>query len=251
VSEAHDVIPHDDRSMPAHRSPQDVLALAIEKGAGVEQLQALMDLQERHERNEARKAFHRSMAAFRANPPRIHKDRTVQAGPAVYTHASLANVVERISVGMAPHDLSFRWETQQEQGAVTVTCVIQHVQGHEERTTLTAPPDDSGRKNGIQQIASTVSYLERYTLLAACGLATTDMPDDDGQGAGEAPMPEEYAAELKQMLHDTEADVARFLKALSARTKVQIGSVDDIPAAHYLTAKTMIENNAKRKQSGD
>jgi len=239
VSEAHDVIPHEDRSMPAHRSPQDVLALAIEKGAGVEQLQALMDLQERHERNEARKAFHRSMAAFRANPPRIHKDRTVQAGPAVYTHASLANVVERISVGMAPHDLSFRWETQQEQGAVTVTCVVQHVQGHEERTTLTAPPDDSGRKNGIQQIASTVSYLERYTLLAACGLATSDMPDDDAQAMTDDPITDEQAINLNERLEACGADVDAF------KRWAKVDSLHDIRTSQWPRVLKAVEAKEK------
>jgi len=43
----------------------------------------------------------------------------------------------------------------------------------------------SGNKNPIQAIASTVSYLERYTLLAITGLTTKDM-DDDGKNAGGA-----------------------------------------------------------------
>ena len=59
---------------------------------------------------------------------------------------------------------------------------VTHIKGHSEDTTLSGPPDDSGRKNNIQQIASTVSYLERYTLFALLGLASQDM-DDDGQGA--------------------------------------------------------------------
>jgi hypothetical protein len=50
---------------------------------------------------------------------------------------------------------------------------------------MKAPPDDSGKKNPIQQIASTVSYLERYTLFAITGLAPQE--DDDGAGANKQP----------------------------------------------------------------
>jgi hypothetical protein len=47
---------------------------------------------------------------------------------------------------------------------------------------MTGPLDDSGNKNKIQQAGSTVTYLQRYTLLAVTGLSTQDQ-DDDGQGA--------------------------------------------------------------------
>ena len=50
--------------------------------------------------------------------------------------------------------------------------------------------DTSGKKKSIQAIASAVSYLSRYTLLSACGMATLDMPDDDGQGYEDVPVRE-------------------------------------------------------------
>jgi len=66
---------------------------------------------------------------------------------------------------------------------VTVTCILSHELGHsEDGNSLTAPPDCSGNKNGVQGIASTSTFLERYTLKASLGLATTD---DDGRAAGD------------------------------------------------------------------
>jgi len=48
---------------------------------------------------------------------------------------------------------------------------------------MSGPPDDSGKKNPLQQIKSTVTYLKISTLEAACGLASTDASaDDDGNG---------------------------------------------------------------------
>jgi hypothetical protein len=46
------------------------------------------------------------------------------------------------------------------------------------------PPDTGGAKNAIQARASAKTYLERYTLLAATGLASANS-DNDGNGSGQ------------------------------------------------------------------
>jgi hypothetical protein len=50
------------------------------------------------------------------------------------------------------------------------------------------PPDAGGAKNAIQARASTISYLERYTLKAICGVAEGG-EDDDGNGGRAARVP--------------------------------------------------------------
>jgi ERF superfamily len=72
-----------------------------------------------------------------------------------------------------------------------VTCILTHQMGHSEETTLAGAPDNSGSKNSIQAIGSTVTYLERYTLLAATGLAAAN-GDNDGQGAPKWEKLQEY-----------------------------------------------------------
>jgi hypothetical protein len=47
---------------------------------------------------------------------------------------------------------------------------------------MTGPLDTSGNKNAIQSIGSSNTYLFRYTLNAALGLASAEM-EDDGKGA--------------------------------------------------------------------
>jgi len=86
---------------------------------------------------------------------------------------------------MSKHGLSASWHTKQDNGAVSVTCTITHLMGHKESVTLSAPPDNSGSKNNIQAIGSTVTYLQRYTLFAITGIAAADQ-DDDGQTAAPA-----------------------------------------------------------------
>lgn len=165
-------------------NPMQMLAIAVERGDDIQKLTQLMDLKDRWEKTEARKAYVVAMAGFKAEPVTILKSKKVDipAG-AKFSHATLADVADGVCATLSKHGLSHRWETKQENGIITVTCVMTHVDGHEERTTLSGAPDDSGKKNAIQQVASTVTYLERYTLMAACGLAAKDM-DDDARAAG-------------------------------------------------------------------
>jgi hypothetical protein len=167
-------------------TPSDLLRIAVEQGADIEKLEKLMALQERWEANQARKAYVEAMAAFKSNPPKILKDKHVEFKGTKYDHATLGSICAIVIDALAKHGFSHRWETTQpESGMIVVSCVLTHILGHSEATTLQAPPDNSGSKNAIQSIGSAVTYLQRYTLLAACGLATNDIPDDDGQGAGE------------------------------------------------------------------
>ena len=173
-------------------TPGALLQLAVEQGADLDKLERLMALQERWEATEARKAYTRAMADFKLAAPRIAKDKTVgyknRDGTLTgYTHATLGNVTATILGALAKHGFSHRWDVAQPGGGqVVVRCVLTHSQGHSETTVMSGGLDDSGKKNPIQQIASTVTYLQRYTLLAAVGMATDDQDDDGAAQADEA-----------------------------------------------------------------
>lgn len=155
----------------------------------VHKLEKLLDVKERWEKDEARKAFVKALSAFKADPPELFKNKEVDyktsTGKVNYRHASLDHVSNVIGAGLAKHGLSHRWNTvQREDGKIAVTCILMHDDGHREDTTLVAAPDASGSKNPIQAIGSTVSYLQRYTLLSATGTAVQDQ-DDDGEASGD------------------------------------------------------------------
>lgn len=168
-------------------NPSGLLAIAVEKGADVAQLQQLMELQFRWEANEARKAFVVALAAFKSNAPVVMKNKTVKfatsKGMTEYKHATLDSANEIITAALATHGLTHRWEVEQTDAGISVTCVLTHERGHAERITMRSGPDTSGTKNNIQAVGSTVSYLQRYTLLAATGLSAKDADDDGRQGA--------------------------------------------------------------------
>jgi len=169
-------------------TPFELVAQAAARGASMEELKAFIELQERLEANQARKAYVAAMADFKRNPPQIVKDKFVgyenrDGTWTGYTHATLGSVCGAVVEALGTHGFSHRWDTEQpDSGMIAVTCSITHALGHSEVTRMVAPPDNSGKKNVIQQVASTITYLQRYTLLAACGLATNEQLDDDGRG---------------------------------------------------------------------
>lgn len=166
-------------------TPSDLLRLAIEQNADLDRLEKLMDLQTRWEADQARKAYVAAMAEFKAEPLRIVKDKHVKFGNTEYDHATIGNVTTQICMALGKHGFSHRWDTTQQGGVISVSCIITHALGHSESTMLSAGADKSGAKNEIQAIASAVTYLQRYTLLAATGLATSDQEDDDAIATGE------------------------------------------------------------------
>jgi len=168
-------------------TPMTLVQMAIDQNADLDRLEKLMGMQERWEANQAKKSYVAAMADFRAKCPTINKTRTVDfatsKGRTTYTFAGLAETIDQIRPILEQCGLSHSWRTEQETaGVVRVTCKITHIGGHSEETSMMSASDSSGGKNGIQALASTVTYLERYTLTAMLGLASADQ-DDDGESS--------------------------------------------------------------------
>jgi hypothetical protein len=157
----------------AIQTPDNLLAIAVQNGADVDQLSKLMDLKERFDAAEAKKAFFHALTEFQSNMPAIKRTSTVKFNSTAYNFASLGAIAEQIRSTLKDCGLSYRFAQNHENG-IQVTCIVTHVDGHSESTSMTAGADTSGQKNAIQGIGSTVTYLQRYTLISALGLTTAD-----------------------------------------------------------------------------
>ena len=223
------------------QAPTDLINSAIQKGADLEQIEKLLELQFKWEANEARKAYNKAMAEFKSNPPKIDKDKKVgystSKGKVGYSHASLYNVVDKITAELSKHGLSASWRTEQN-GQIKVTCRISHSMGHYEETSLSADADTSGSKNAIQAVGSTITYLERYSLLAITGLATEDQ-DNDGELVSDK-IDENKVSILKKLIEDLKVDKTKFYKFMS------VEKIEDIPVDKFAKAKVALE--AKRRK---
>ena len=241
--------------LPATTSDVGALMSVIERAAADPtfdpgRLMQLLEVKERWEATEARKAFVADMAEFKKNPPVIFKNKHVgfkaknSDARTDYDHATHAEVTYKIIAGLAQHGFSHRWITTQPNNQVQVECVITHRLGHSESFSMVAPPDTSGMKSPVQAIASTKTLLERYTLLGGTGLSTTDLPDaddlteadDESQYVGEGQL-----ANIKALLTETNASEESFLRVIKA------DALHKIYAASYPMVIGLLE--AKRKKS--
>jgi hypothetical protein len=227
-------------------SPLSIIRQAVTSGADPDTLAKLMDLQERYQANEAKRAFTRALNAFKANPPEIFKTSAVDYTPqgkarVHYMYAALDTVCGILNPALRNHGLSFRWETATENNLIKVTCVLTHELGHSEETSLQCTADQSGGKNPIQAIGSAVTYLQRYTLLAATGMAVQGQ-DDDGRSSQQkeeaGPVSEEQRTALQAALDDAGLSAAALCKWL------RVSAVPEIKAADFDKAMGAIRRQA-------
>jgi hypothetical protein len=228
------IIPADEPRALSAVTPMDMLSRAVESGAGLDMVEKLMALQERWEANQARKAFDEAMAAAKAEIPTITKNREVDftspKGRTNYRYEDLGGIAKTVQPILAKHGLSYRYRaTSNINEPITVTCIVSHRGGHAEEITLSAGRDDTGGKNAIQQVGSTITYLQRMTLKAALGLAVSN--DDDGRTSEAADaISLEQVEELVALADEVGADKEAFCRYFKVNGFADI-STKDFPRA--------------------
>lgn len=228
--------------------PMAMLAQALDKGASIETVEKLMGLAERWHANQARAAFDEAIALAKGEIPPIIKNRTVDyttdKGRTTYRHEDFAEVARTVDPILARHGLSYRFRTASPPGEpVTVTCILSHKLGYSEENTLQAGRDDSGKKNSIQAIGSTITYLQRYTLKAALGLASSN--DDDGAKADvdSGEITDEQREALDELIEQAGADK----RALCGFFKID--GLAQLPAARYAEADRRLREKIAKKRA--
>jgi hypothetical protein len=201
------IIPQEEPRALAAVTPMDMLNRAVSSGADIEMIEKLMSLQERWETGQARKAFDKAIASAKAKITPIQRNAKGHNDKRYADFAAIAKVVDPI---LSEHGLSYRFRTAQSD-RISVTCILSHEAGHSEETTLTGPPDASGSKNAIQAIGSTLTYLQRYSLVQMLGLAAA--ADDDGKaGADGGTISLEQVEELVALADEVGADKEAFCR---------------------------------------
>jgi len=216
--------------LPAVVTPMAMLAKAVDSGADIDVLEKLMGLSERWEANQARKAFDEAVSAAKTEIPTITRNAKGHNEKRYADFAAIAKVVDPI---LGKYGLSYRFRTTQTD-RISVTCVLSHKAGHSEETTLTGPADTSGSKNAIQSIGSTLTYLQRYSLVQMLGLAASN--DDDGATSGGKPetISPDQVGDLQALIESKSADKAKFIKYY------KIERLSDLPASRFNDAMALL-----------
>jgi hypothetical protein len=163
-----------------------LLQIAVERGGGAEQFAMLVDSITKARREDARLQFEAALGRFKEHLPQVFKTRKIaypnkDGSLTEYSHAELEVASEVCGEELRREGIIHNWRSSEGvNGRTLMTCVFRHpTSGHvEEMATLGAPPDTSGGKNNVQAVGSTTTYLQRYTLLQACGVVPKGLDND-------------------------------------------------------------------------
>lgn len=220
--------------------------LARDPTVDVGKLEKLMELQERAVKRNAEAAFHAALAGMQCDIPSISERGEIKHGDKVISsYALFEDINDTLKPILQQHGFAISFRTAINGNTLTVTGVLSHREGHHEDTSLPLPFDNSGAKNAVQAIGSSVSYGKRYVMCALLNI-TSRGEDDDGAKAGSGKaITEEQAATVQANLDKVPGDkgktLAQFLKHM------KVASIAEIPAQAYAHAIGAIEATIKAR----
>lgn len=226
----------------AQMTPMQMAYQLVSSGADFASVKEMLALSKELAADQARRAFDEAVSAAKAEIPTITKNAKGHNNKAYANFAAYAEALKEV---LAKHGLSYRFRADQTD-RITVTCVLSHKGGHSEENSLSGPADSSGSKNAIQAIGSTLTYLQRYTLVQALGLAASD--DDDGVNHGKneeqlRTISEDQASMVMALIQETDTDIAKYCEYLGIEAVAKL-TTGQLPRALAVLEKKRRQNNA-------
>jgi hypothetical protein len=231
-------------------SAETGLALVVERLAAnpsvdVDKLERIIALQERILKHTAEAQFNADFSAMLPEIPtiieRAKTDKT--------KYAPLEDIVEPLRPILARYGFSLAFRTEwPDKATVKVIGILTHKAGHARTSEFMSGADQTGSKNGIQALGSTVSYGKRYTFKDLLCIVTRD-EDDDGRKAGkppQAPAPDGYddwLMDLEATAVEGKDALEKAWKASSAPRKAHL--VKHEPAKWEALKKVSLMRGAK------
>ena len=228
-------------------TPLTLLREALLSG-NLDMFRMMKELYESERQDARRIAYNRAFAKAKAEFTPIVKTRRASFGPgkASYDYEELDAVIDAIVPALSKYGLVHSWKTvNPPDGLISVTCVLAHEDGYSEENTLAAAPDQSGNKNSIQAVQSTVTYLQRSTLKSKCGVAAGR--DDDGHAA--VPVARISSEDIERLRQRMKEVGIVEKKALAQAWRLE--KLEDMPAAMVERADRDIDEfvNAQERQA--
>lgn len=186
-----------DAESPMRQEPQDLLALAVQKGADVATLERLMVVRKELLAERAKTSYFASLAAFQAECPIIVKSRgVVIEGSERYKYAPMDRIISQVGPLLEKHGFSVQRDTEVDDKWVRAVVTVTHRDGHSETKSFKVPAESRAGMSPQQKYGAAATFAERYAFCGALGIRTGDT-DNDAVGRSEGP---ETVAQLKAQL---------------------------------------------------
>src|SRR5438132_10863299 len=152
-------------------NPHIMIAAAIERGLPVEQLERLMELAERWERNRAAEAWAEAVKKFQGLMPAVVKGNPVndRNGKLLYQFADFADIMDVAQPILDQCGIAVTFTTSQAERLMTTTCHVR-VGIHVEDTAATLSLPEIPNANDAQKAGGALKYGQRYSFVAALNI---------------------------------------------------------------------------------
>jgi hypothetical protein len=224
--------------------------LALNPQLNMDVFDRLLAARRSEEDRAAERAFNVAMSNAKGELTPILKthdvDFTGKSGTRTkYRYESFADVAKVVDPVFQRHGLHYRFVVAQQADLVRVTCIVSHIDGHSERNPLEGKVDiGTTGMSWTQALGSALSYLQRYSLRAAIGLAAG--VDDDGKAAGGSSpkIDASQANELQRLFDETGRSQAMVMRL------VGVDDIGDMTLDQFTRAKEVLSlAKAERKRN--
>lgn len=222
-----------------------MLKAVIDRGVSatdVAVVEKLADLLEKQELRAAERAFNAAFVALQNDMPPVQAQQAVpnRDGTIRYMFAPYDQIMDKVRPYLQKHGFAINFNTRREEGGrIVAICTLRHSGGHsvsnEFAVRIGSGPPGSSEAQGDGAAAT---YAKRFALCQSLNIVIERGMDNDANVLGGRIDPAK-AAELKQRLLATGADVAAFLKFAGAAT------FEDIDSAKV----PMLESAIRKKES--
>lgn len=210
---------------------QDLIEkLASNPDVSLEKLEAILSMQENQVNKDNVAAFNKAFSALQCELPEI-EEKTKGHN---YKYAAFEDINRIVKPILKKHGFALSFRTDHKEKEVAVTAILMHESGHNEQTTIMLPHENSGSKNGVQAVGSTVSYGKRYTMLSILNISTCG---EDTDGVGDMFISEDLVLDLQERLAEVDADIKAFCKHMKVNSLAQIKNSDYAKALNLINAK--------------
>jgi len=193
---------------------------ASDPNTDVAKMHGLLDVQERMMAKQAEIDFNADFARLQEELPRITKDaKIIHNGKLISTYATYEKIDDVIRPLLVKHGFGLRFNSEPNGNTVIISATLSHRGGHSITDKIPLGFDNSGAKNNVQGVGSTIAYGKRYLVGMLLNLVF-EGEDDDGAKSGYQPITDDQAATLKDMIRETNTDVVKFLNTMTGTKTV-------------------------------
>jgi hypothetical protein len=219
----------------------DSLLNLIERAArdpnvDIDKMERLFGMRERMQAQASKTSYLAALAVLQAALPAVERKGT---GHNQKKYARFEDFIETIKDPMKSCHFSLSFRIKQEAALLRIVGVLGHKDGHQEETELALPADNSGNKNAVQALGSSISYGKRYVGMTLLGIATEDEDDDGKAAGGKERITAEQAEQLAALVKQTEAPT-EIGKIILQQCKAE--EFKDIEAARFEKIKKWLKD---------